>query len=215
VTVVATSSTTGARSSPVGSAVSAVRSRGELVGEREREAERIWGRGGMEREVFVRRRPASGGGRGGRGGRGRRDRGREGDRRRVEREREGRGRDRNANSGILPYNPVYQGDYLPDGLMLTYEELLSLDNGVVMPHKRNFDDKKRQELIEAGTTAVMFGASGESGTSSECVICLEGFEEGGEIMQMICGHGFHDKCLRQWFKVDLRCPTCRKGLEER
>ncbi|GMH50962.1 hypothetical protein TrRE_jg12899 [Triparma retinervis] len=190
-------------SSPAGSAVAAVRSRSDVERERAREEERIWGRGGMEREVFVRRRPTSGGrGRSGRG-RGRGDRG-----------VSGRGV---SGRGVVPYNPVYAGDYLPEGFVLTYEELLSLDNGVAPGGGKNktMSWKERGEVIRKCTTKVQWGGEGDDVKGcDECVICLEGFEEGMEVTEMRCGHAFHGRCLGRWLEVDMRCPTCRRGLEE-
>jgi len=113
--------------------------------------------------------------------------------------------------GITPYNSIYSGDFLPDDISLTYEELLSLDNRAV-PTKQSMNAQLRQKLIKKGTRSVVWSKGKLK--SDECVICLEPLgEKGKAVTAMKCDHAFHKKCLQQWFKVDLRCPTCRTGLE--
>lgn len=62
--------------------------------------------------------------------------------------------------------------------------------------------------------------------NSECVICLDKFEEEGETSQenirqtvlLLCGHKFHYDCIQQTFTTQIRnnfevtCPVCRKQL---
>mmetsp|Transcript_144888 Transcript_144888/g.255396 ORF Transcript_144888/g.255396 Transcript_144888/m.255396 type:complete len:198 (+) Transcript_144888:95-688(+) len=43
----------------------------------------------------------------------------------------------------------------------------------------------------------------------ECGICLAEFERGELLRQLPCGHRYHEPCLRQWFKRQPTCPTCR------
>ncbi|KVH93334.1 probable E3 ubiquitin-protein ligase RHY1A [Cynara cardunculus var. scolymus] len=49
-------------------------------------------------------------------------------------------------------------------------------------------------------------------SSRECSICLEGFEEGDELINLACMHGFHSCCLFPWIEVCGACPNCRKTL---
>ncbi|KAL5204083.1 hypothetical protein ABZP36_008954 [Zizania latifolia] len=46
---------------------------------------------------------------------------------------------------------------------------------------------------------------------TECVICIEEFEEGDDLLVMPCasGHRFHDKCLAEWLARNRSCPLCR------
>ncbi|KAJ9538022.1 hypothetical protein OSB04_030755 [Centaurea solstitialis] len=46
----------------------------------------------------------------------------------------------------------------------------------------------------------------------ECSICLEGFEEGDEVIKLACMHSFHSCCLFPWIEVCGACPNCRKTL---
>ena len=114
----------------------------------------------------------------------------------------------------MSYNSIYGNDYMTDASIngLTYEELLSLDNSVVSARKPSMNKQQRAEIIKKGTKAVVWEADGKS-KSEECVICLEQYEDKKtSVTTMKCEHCFHDKCLQQWFKVDLRCPTCRQDV---
>lgn len=43
----------------------------------------------------------------------------------------------------------------------------------------------------------------------ECAVCLSGIAKRGQAT-MACGHAFHSKCIRAWFRQrPLTCPMCR------
>ena len=50
----------------------------------------------------------------------------------------------------------------------------------------------------------------------ECAICLEEITD--KYTTTSCGHNFHKKCLKKWFRVDksykiggwVKCPLCRR-----
>jgi len=49
---------------------------------------------------------------------------------------------------------------------------------------------------------------------SVCVICAEEMTEAGApVVELPCGHGFHENCLRRWLARRHTCPTCRLELE--
>mmetsp|Transcript_1018 Transcript_1018/g.2706 ORF Transcript_1018/g.2706 Transcript_1018/m.2706 type:complete len:114 (+) Transcript_1018:2-343(+) len=47
---------------------------------------------------------------------------------------------------------------------------------------------------------------------TECVICLEVAEDATEWCRLLCGHLFHERCLREWLRRARRCPLCRLDL---
>lgn len=51
-----------------------------------------------------------------------------------------------------------------------------------------------------------------SSASRECSICLEGFEDGDELINLDCMHRFHSSCLFPWIEVCGACPNCRKDI---
>ncbi|CAO2605362.1 E3 ubiquitin-protein ligase RNF103 [Lemmus lemmus] len=45
---------------------------------------------------------------------------------------------------------------------------------------------------------------------TECVVCLENFENGCLLMGLPCGHVFHQNCIVMWLAGDRHCcPVCR------
>lgn len=44
-----------------------------------------------------------------------------------------------------------------------------------------------------------------------CPICLDTLES-NEIVNVNCGHSFHQKCIEQWVNSNFSCPYCRKDL---
>jgi SUMO ligase MMS21 Smc5/6 complex component len=41
-----------------------------------------------------------------------------------------------------------------------------------------------------------------------CVICLNPFEEGEQIISLPCNHVFHSDELISWLRIKATCPTC-------
>jgi len=49
-----------------------------------------------------------------------------------------------------------------------------------------------------------------------CTICQMDFEENQVVIELDCGkiHIFHGEWLKEWFKVKMMWPTCRKDINE-
>ena len=43
----------------------------------------------------------------------------------------------------------------------------------------------------------------------ECVICLQDYEEGEELMTLVCFHKFHSSCIKKCLGVRKECPVCK------
>ncbi|KAJ4981720.1 hypothetical protein NE237_032557 [Protea cynaroides] len=48
--------------------------------------------------------------------------------------------------------------------------------------------------------------------SSTCMICMDEFVKGVEIVKLPCKHFFHGECIFQWFDKKNSCPLCRFAL---
>lgn len=59
---------------------------------------------------------------------------------------------------------------------------------------------------------IMVLAPGEVPTDEECVVCLSTDDE--RWLQLLCGHRFHEPCLREWLGKARRCPVCRLDLHD-
>jgi len=55
--------------------------------------------------------------------------------------------------------------------------------------------------------------------SVECVICLNDFKDGDDVLQLKCSkrHIFHFECLRTWIESENgrrgQCPICRAKIQ--
>ena len=58
------------------------------------------------------------------------------------------------------------------------------------------------------------GASSLENMDVNCVICLEHFREGEELLVMNCGHVFHEYCILTWLEEENACPVCRNYVSE-
>lgn len=54
----------------------------------------------------------------------------------------------------------------------------------------------------------------ESQSTTECVICMVGYEPADDVVVLPCniGHYFHAECIEQWLKNKSQCPLCRKHI---
>jgi len=52
--------------------------------------------------------------------------------------------------------------------------------------------------------------------NQECPICLSELELASPVTHMPCSvkHVFHPRCIKDWLRVDGKCPICRKTLAE-
>ena len=46
----------------------------------------------------------------------------------------------------------------------------------------------------------------------ECLICLSPVEDGDRVGVTVCGHIFHQECLKQWIARKNQCPLCKKRI---
>ncbi|KAF8054004.1 hypothetical protein N665_1356s0008 [Sinapis alba] len=47
---------------------------------------------------------------------------------------------------------------------------------------------------------------------NQCAVCMDEFEDGGDVKQMPCKHVFHKNCLMPWLQLHNSCPVCRYEL---
>jgi hypothetical protein len=45
-----------------------------------------------------------------------------------------------------------------------------------------------------------------------CTICIDDFEEGDEVIKLVCKHSFHPKCIVPWLEKSAECPNCKAKI---
>ena len=56
-------------------------------------------------------------------------------------------------------------------------------------------------------------ADGEHCSAGDpCSVCRTEFEAEEEVLELPCGHCFHDECIKPWLEVQNTCPICRATL---
>ena len=48
--------------------------------------------------------------------------------------------------------------------------------------------------------------------SSQCIICLEDYNENDKIRILKCNHNFHVHCSDEWLFINDRCPLCQQNI---
>lgn len=51
-----------------------------------------------------------------------------------------------------------------------------------------------------------------SSSEKDCIVCQELFAVGATLVQLPCGHLYHEACLLKWLKLSNTCPYCRREL---
>ena len=49
----------------------------------------------------------------------------------------------------------------------------------------------------------------------KCLICLEKFKKGDNIIILPCIHIFHSDCIRNWMKKQITCPLCKCKIDNK
>lgn len=88
-----------------------------------------------------------------------------------------------------------------DAFDFSYEELIELDARNVC---RGLSPDELSGLGGFSPTAEHVG--------QDCHICLDSVEEDNTLVQIKCGHLFHQQCIHTWLKLKRTCPICRCEL---
>lgn len=70
-------------------------------------------------------------------------------------------------------------------------------------------------LARLADGAVLGAAMAVTSVERDCIICVEAFEEGEEVVRLPCAHGFHSACVERWLRLAKTCPTCRGEVRVR
>lgn len=73
-------------------------------------------------------------------------------------------------------------------------------------------EKGTKPASEAAIAQLTRGNLGEGKQGAECNICKDAFGQEAVLVQLPCGHEFHEECGCAWLRVSGTCPVCRRDL---
>lgn len=89
----------------------------------------------------------------------------------------------------------------------TDPELLELEMRTRAQHLA--DDPSEAERIGLPRRELEQGMYGTQENQAECSICMGKVEFGVEVVQLLCEHWFHPRCITEWLLLNTTCPICR------
>ena len=90
----------------------------------------------------------------------------------------------------------------PNPDIMSYEQLLELEEGLGSVNKGLSKDKISKIPLKPFRKALFED-------NSNCIICMELFNENELVKQLPCGHIFHGECIDQWLGEQKNCPFCK------
>ena len=85
---------------------------------------------------------------------------------------------------------------------------------LVMHNQSVRDENLRIDDIEINTTKNKnnFVKITNNINVDKCPICLDEFKVNEEYFKFYCGHSFHSNCIKDWEKINSKCPNCKKEI---
>ena len=90
----------------------------------------------------------------------------------------------------------------PNPDKMSYEQLLELEEGLGNVNKGLSKDKI-SKIPEKPFHKALFD------DNTQCIICMDGFNENELVKQLPCGHIFHGDCIDHWLSQQKNCPFCK------
>ena len=73
-------------------------------------------------------------------------------------------------------------------------------------------DKNIDAILEDLPVSVITEETKKDSNNPNCVVCLNNFNPGDEVISLPCFHMFHKDCLISWLKKKLSCPVCKLNI---
>ena len=103
--------------------------------------------------------------------------------------------------------------------MYNMNNMNNMMNNMFMNNMMNMNDINNNisngvdpNIIDSLEVSKMNDVSHLNDEKKQCLICLEDFKNGDEVIYLPCLHVFHKDCLLEWFREHNYCPICKFKL---
>ena len=110
--------------------------------------------------------------------------------------------DEGAEYAIQAVEQQIMDEICPNPDKMSYEQLLELEEGVGNVNKGLSKDQINKIPVKPFHKTFFED-------NSQCIICMESFNENELVKQLSCGHIFHEDCINQWLEQQKNCPFCK------
>ena len=85
---------------------------------------------------------------------------------------------------------------------------IEIGRELVVNLMNRFQEIEEKDVIIHDNDIIILPANNNNDNSCECCICFDKIEShnGGNLL---CGHIYHNKCIKKWFNKHITCPICR------
>jgi len=94
---------------------------------------------------------------------------------------------------------------------MSYEELLALGDAAGHVNRGVSAD-----VVKQLPRRQWMGGSATASATCLCLVCRQDYEVGDALLDLPCGHAFHEECITPWLTdVNKICPCCKAELTPR
>ena len=93
--------------------------------------------------------------------------------------------------------------------MMNNNNMVGNNNVMMNDINENLNNGVDINLLNSLETTKLNDVSNLEGDKKICVICMEDFHIGDEVIYIPCLHVFHKDCLLEWFRGHDFCPICK------
>jgi hypothetical protein len=83
-------------------------------------------------------------------------------------------------------------------------------NDANIPEPQRLSEDRIEDKLRSELSLPCQKATAQSG----CVICIEDILPTQDESKLYCDHVYHYNCISQWAITDLRCPICRRSMDQ-
>jgi len=78
----------------------------------------------------------------------------------------------------------------------------------------SFNNPVPEDILKLIESSKIFNVKDLASDKKDCIICLEAFKNGEDVITVPCFHLYHKLCVLEWFKKNNACPICKHVLSK-